>query len=119
MQRSKALEASEILFGKGTAESLSQLSEEDLLSIFEGVPQIEIGKSDLENGLNVVDFFSDKTQIFPSRGEAKKMIQGGGVFINKMKVEDLDLSVTAAHLLNNKYILAQRGKKNYFLVKIR
>lgn len=113
-----AFEASEILFGKGTAASLSLLSEDDLLSIFEGVPQIELGKSELENGLNVVDFFSDKTQIFTSRGEARKMIQGGGVFINKLKVEDLNLLVDASHLLNEKYILAQRGKKNYFLVKI-
>jgi len=113
-----AEEASEILFGQGTADTLSALSEEDLLSVFEGVPQKEIGKSELENGLNVVEFFSDKTQIFSSRGEAKKMIQGGGVFINKTKVEDINLSVSSHHLLNEKYILAQRGKKNYYLVKI-
>ena len=113
-----ALEASEILFGKGTAESLKMLSEDDLLSVFEGVPQVEIGKSEFEKGLNVVEFFSDKTQIFSSRGEAKKMIQGGGVFINKTKVDDLNLSVNSQHLLNEKYILAQKGKKNYYLVKV-
>ncbi len=112
-----AVEASEILFGKGTAEALGKLSEEDLLSVFEGVPQMEISKPELDNGVNVIDFFSDKTQIFSSRGEAKKMIQGGGVFINKTKVEEIDLSVTSKHLLNGKYILAQKGKKNYYLVK--
>ncbi len=112
-----ATEASEILFGKGTAEALSNLSEEDLLSVFEGVPQVEIGKTELEIGINVVEFFSDKTQIFSSRGEAKKMIQGGGVFINKTKVEDLNFSVTSSQLLSGKYLLAQKGKKNYYLVK--
>lgn len=113
-----AEEASEILFGKGTADSLSKLSEDDLLSILEGVPQVVIGKSEVEQGVNVVEFFSDKTQIFSSRGEAKKMIQGGGVFINKTKVEDTNLSVSSQHILNGKYILAQKGKKNYFLIKI-
>ena len=112
-----ALEASEILFGKGTAEALDNLSEDDLLSIFEGVPQMEIRKTELTSGINVIEFFSDKTQIFSSRGEAKKMIQGGGVFINKTKVEDGNLTVTSNHLLNGKYILAQKGKKNYFLIK--
>ncbi len=112
-----AVEASEILFGKGTAEALNNLSEEDLLSVFEGVPQMEIGKTELANGINVIEFFSDKTQIFSSRGEAKKMILGGGVFINKTKVDDGNLSVSSSHLLNGKYILAQKGKKNYYLVK--
>jgi tyrosyl-tRNA synthetase len=112
-----AAEASEILFGKGTSEALNQLSEEDLLSVFEGVPQVEIGKSELEKGINVIDFFSDKTQIFSSRGEAKKMIQGGGVFVNKIKIEDVSFSVNKMMLLREKYILAQKGKKNYYLVK--
>ena len=112
-----AIEASEILFGKGTSEALNNLSEEDLLSVFEGVPQVEIGRSELEAGINVVDFFSDKTQIFSSRGEARKMIQGGGVFINKIKVEDINFSVASQQLLKGKYMLAQKGKKNYYLVK--
>jgi len=112
-----ALEASEILFGKGTSEALNKLSEDDLLSVFEGVPQVEIGKNELEAGVNVIEFFSDKTQIFPSRGEAKKMIQGGGVFVNKTKVEDISQSVNASQLLKGKYILAQKGKKNYYLIK--
>jgi len=113
-----AIEASEILFGKGTSDALSNLSEDDLLSVFEGVPQVDIAKAELASGVNVIEFFSDKTQIFPSRGEAKKMIQGGGVFINKSKVEDINTLVNSSHLLKEKYILAQKGKKNYYLVKV-
>jgi tyrosyl-tRNA synthetase len=111
-----AVEASEILFGKGTSEALNNLSEEDLLSVFEGVPQMNVAKAELETGINVVEFFSDKTQIFPSRGEARKMIQGGGVFLNKNKVEDINRNVRSADLLKEKYILAQKGKKNYYLI---
>jgi tyrosyl-tRNA synthetase len=113
-----ALEASEILFGKGTAEALNALSEEDLLTVLEGVPQVEVGKQELENGINVIEFFADKTQIFSSRGEAKKMILGGGVFINKTKVDDINLTVNSAHLLKGNYLLAQKGKKNYYLIKV-
>ncbi|MBI3503189.1 MAG: tyrosine--tRNA ligase [Bacteroidetes bacterium] len=112
-----ALEASEILFGESTTEALKKLSEEDLLSVFEGVPQVEISKSELERGINVVDFLSEKTKIFSSKGEARKMVQGGGVAINKEKISDVQAQVSSLHLLNNKYILAQKGKKNYFLVK--
>ena len=112
-----AIEASEILFGKGTAETLANLSEEDLLSVFEGVPQVEVSKAELSAGINVVEFLSDKTQIFPSKGESRKMIQGGGVAINKAKVEDINRNVSSADLLNGKYILVQKGKKNFFLVK--
>ena len=111
-----AVEASEILFGKGTTESLMSLSEQDLLSVFEGVPQVALSKNDLETGINIVEFLSDKTAIFPSRGEARKMVQGGGVFINKMKVENIDVVVSGKDLLRGKYILAQKGKKNYYLI---
>ncbi|MCX6290625.1 MAG: tyrosine--tRNA ligase [Bacteroidetes bacterium] len=111
-----AVEASEILFGKGTSEALNNLSEDDLLSIFEGVPHVEINKQELASGINAIEFFSDKTQIFPSRGEARKMIQGGGVLINKTKVDDVNLLVSSVHLLKEKYILVQKGKKNYYLV---
>ena len=113
-----AVEASEILFGKGTAESLLNLSENDLLSVFEGVPQVKISKEEMNSGINVIEFFSDKTQIFPSRGEARKMLQGGGVLINKTKVEDPELNVNAEHLMKGKYLLAQKGKKNYYLVTV-
>ncbi|MBI2270756.1 MAG: tyrosine--tRNA ligase [Bacteroidetes bacterium] len=112
-----AVEASEILFGKGTTESLVKLSENDFLSVFEGVPQVNIPKADLDQGINIIDFLSDKTQIFSSKGEARKMLQGGGIAINKNKVENIAYTVTAKELLNGKYILAQKGKKNYFVVK--
>ena len=113
-----AVEASEILFGKGTTESLQKLSEADLLAAMEGVPQVEISKSEIEKGVNVIDFLAEKTSIFPSKGEARKMIQGGGVSINKEKVSDVELVISNNHLLNNRYILAQKGKKNYYLVKV-
>ena len=113
-----AVEASDILFGKGTAESLLNLSENDLLSVFEGVPQVKISKEEMNTGINVIEFFSDKTQIFPSRGEARKMLLGGGVLINKTKVEDPELNVGTEHLMKGKYLLAQKGKKNYYLVTV-
>jgi tyrosyl-tRNA synthetase len=112
-----SLEASEILFGKGTAEALSKLSVEDLLNVFEGVPQVEIKQSQLEAGINVVEFLADLTNIFPSRGEAKKMLQGGGVAVNKTRVDDLNRSLTSGDLLKGKYLLIQKGKKNYYLVR--
>lgn len=113
-----AVEASEILFGKGTSESLQKLSEEDFLSVFEGVEQFKINKADLETGLDIVDLVTEKTNIFPSKGEARKMIQGGGVSINKTKVETVETKVTAENLINNKYILIQKGKKNYYVIKV-
>ena len=113
-----AVEASEILFGKGTAESLGNLSENDLLSIFEGVPQMKISKTEIEVGINIIEFLSDKTQIFSSRGEARKMMLGGGVLINKNKVEDPEQIVNADYLMKGKYLLAQKGKKNYYLITV-
>jgi tyrosyl-tRNA synthetase len=111
-----AVEASSILFGEGTAESLKKLSEKDLLSMFEGVPQATIARSDLEAGVGVVDFLSVKCGILTSKGEAKRLVQNGGVSINKSKVPDVDYKVTTDVLLNGKYILVQKGKKNYVLV---
>ena len=113
----QAIETSEILFGKGTTDSLKKLSEEDLLAVFEGVPQVEINRNDLRTGINIVEFLSDKTQIFPSRGEARKMIQGGGIAVNKTKMENPEDTISIDHLLNEKYVLVQKGKKNYFLTK--
>ena len=113
-----AVEASEILFGKGTAESLGNLSENDLLSIFEGVPQVKISKTEIEVGINIIEFLSDKTQIFSSRGEARKMMLGGGVLINKNKVEDPEQIVNADYLMKGKYLLVQKGKKNYYLITV-
>jgi tyrosyl-tRNA synthetase len=112
-----ALEASDILFGKGTAENLKNLSEEMLLSVFEGVPQFDIQRAELEAGVNIIDLLAEKTHVFSSKGEARKMLLGGGVFINKTKVDSADWIVRGADLLNNRYILAQKGKKNYYLLK--
>jgi tyrosyl-tRNA synthetase len=113
-----ALEVSEILFGKGTSESLSKLSNDDLLAVFEGVPQFNVSVLDLNSGISIVDFLAEKTAVFPSKGEARKMIDGGGVSINKTKVESQDFLINENSLLNGKYILVQRGKKNYFLITV-
>lgn len=109
-----ALNASEILFGNATKESLLALSEKELLEIFEGVPQSKISKSVLENNLNIVDFLSEQTKIFPSKAEVKRNIDG--ISVNKQKVSGIETVISKSDLLNNKYILIQRGKKNYFLV---
>lgn len=115
-----ALEASEILFGKGTLETLEKLSEEDFLNVFEGVPTIDLSKEDLSSQLNVTDLLSTGTNaaIFASKGEARKMIQGGGVSINKTKLEDPNLAVDFK-LLNDKYLLVQKGKRNYFVIHVK
>jgi len=113
----QAVEASEILFGKGTTETLRQLDEKTLLGVFEGVPQSEISRTDLEAGIGMVDFLSEKTGIFPSKGEVRRMLKDGGVQVNKQKALE-ETNVSPAFLLNNRYVLVQKGKKNYFLVKV-
>jgi tyrosyl-tRNA synthetase len=113
-----AVEASQILFS-GSLEDLAKLSEELFLDIFDGVPQFEISKTELGTGVSIIDLLAEKTQVFPSKGEARKMIQGGGVQINKTKVDDLDLKIETTHLINNKYILIQKGKKNYYVLKVK
>lgn len=114
-----ALAASNILFGNSTTEELAGLDEDTLLSVFEGVPQVEISKSEFENCANVVDLLSSvsKNMIFPSKGEARKMVQAGGVSINKYKLSDPNAKPDFA-LLQNKYLLAQKGKKNYYLMVV-
>lgn len=114
----KAIEASEILFGKGTAETLHSLTEKDFLSVFDGVPQAQINRSELENGIPVVDLTSDKTGLFPSKGEARRMIAQGGLSINKGKITDPAAKIDSSFLLSGKYILFQKGKKGYFIVKV-
>jgi tyrosyl-tRNA synthetase len=111
-----AVEASNILFGASTADDLNKLDEETFLDVFEGVPQSTIAKAELEVGMNIVELLSDKTHIFPSRGEARKMVIGGGVSINKQKMDNPESFLNNSHLLNGKYILAQKGKKNYYLI---
>ena len=112
-----AIEASQILFGKATTEALRKLDERTFLSVFEGVPQFEVSKIDLENTMGVIDFLAEKTQVFSSKGEARRMLKDNGVSINKAKVKD-NYSISPDDLLNEKYILIQKGKKNYFLVVV-
>ena len=113
----QALEASNILFGKSTKESLVKLDEQTLLDVFSGVPQFEINKELLQGeGTKAVDLFAEHTQCFPSKGEMRKLTQGGGVSLNKEKLTTFDQLVTEADLLDNKYLLVQQGKKKYFLL---
>ncbi len=112
-----AIEASNILFGKSTKEGLEKLDEETFLDIFDGVPQEHIARTDLEAGIPIVDFMAVNTHIFPSKGEARKMTQANGVSVNKEKVT-LDKVMTPADLIDGKYILVQKGKKNYYLVVV-
>lgn len=111
-----AVEASNILFGNATAETLHKIDEETLLAVFEGVPQYEVSKNELEAGIRPLDLLAEKTQIFPSKGEARKTIQAGGVSVNKEKLTDIEQNIDANALLNDRYILVQKGKKNYFLI---
>jgi len=111
-----AVEASGILFGNATSEALRKLDEATLLAVFEGVPQFEISLSLLEAGVKAIDLFTEDAAVFASKGEMRKMVQGGGVQVNKEKLSDPERLIDAADLLNGKYLLAQRGKKNYFLL---
>lgn len=112
-----ALAASEILFGNATEEALRKLDEKTLLSMFEGVPQFSVPKNTLENGIDIVDFLAQETKVFSSKGEARKMTLGNGVSINKTKVT-IEKKITTGDVLNGRYILAQKGKKNYYLIII-
>lgn len=111
-----AIKASEILFGNATTEVLQSLNEEQLLQVMEGVPAHDFPNEKLQSGIDIVSFLAE-SGIFPSKGEARKTVQNGGVAINKWKVEGIETMVTTGQLLNNKYLLIQKGKKNYFLVK--
>ncbi|MBO7501617.1 MAG: tyrosine--tRNA ligase [Paludibacteraceae bacterium] len=112
-----ALEASNILFGNATAETLSKLDEETFLQVFEGVERYEISKDELAAGIGPLDLLAEKTQVFPSKGEARKMIQSNGLSLNKEKLTDPQTPLTSDKLLNGKYLLFQKGKKNYYLVE--
>lgn len=111
-----AVKASEILFGNAATEVLASLNEKQLLQVMDGVPTAEVAFSTLEAGYDLISFLAD-TAIFPSKGEAKKMVQAGGIAINKNKLSPDKTTVGTADLLQNKYLLVQKGKKNYFLVK--
>ncbi len=114
-----AIKASGILFGKSTTEDLASLDESTLLSVFEGVPQVTVTSRELESAANYIDLLSEVTQsvIFSSKGEARRMLQGGGVSINKAKIADMN-SKPELSLLQGKYFLAQKGKKNYYLITV-
>ncbi len=111
-----ALHASGILFGNSTADAFAELDEETFLDIFEGVPQFILNFNKIESGISIIDLLAEQTQIFPSKGEARKMLLGGGVSINKQKVEDLNLMIDVNSLIHHKYLIVQKGKKNYFLI---
>jgi tyrosyl-tRNA synthetase len=111
-----AVEASEILFGKGTADMLKNLDENTFLSVFDGVPQFDLSHDVLQKGINIADLLAEATLVFPSKGEARRTIKGGGVSINKTRIDDENLRITEADLLNNRYLLIQKGKKNYYLI---
>ncbi len=111
-----AIEASNILFGKSTKESLLKLDEKTLLDVFAGVPQFEVAKADIEAGIKAVDLCVEKAAIFPSKGEMRKLTQNGGVSINKEKLDQFDRVITTDDLLDGKYLLVQQGKKKYNLI---
>ncbi|MCY4778032.1 tyrosine--tRNA ligase [Sphingobacterium sp. UT-1RO-CII-1] len=114
-----AIKTSEFLFGNGSLEFLTDLSRENVLEVFDGIPQFEINRDELSKGINILDLLAVNTQIFSSKGEAKKMLQGGGVSINKEKQHNIEQVVNTTSLINNKYLVVQRGKKNYYLISIK
>ena len=111
-----AVEASQILFSNHAAEALHRLDEETLLQVLEGVPTFEVALADIEAGISLADLLVDRAKVFPSKGELRKMVQGGGVQINKEKIADAYAPASSELLLNGKYILVQKGKKNYNLL---
>lgn len=108
--------ASEVLFGKGTTETLKNMDEDTFLSVFEGVPTYEVSKEMYSSAQDVCDLFAEKTNAFPSKGEIRRLIKGGGLSVNKEKITEAEVKLTNDNLLNNKYILGQKGKKNYFII---
>lgn len=111
-----AVEASQILFSNKAGDILRRIDEDTLLAVFEGVPTFEIAKADLDGSVKIVDLLTEKAAVFPSKGELRKLAQQGGFSINKEKVTEINEPATQSLLLNDKYILVQKGKKNYFLL---
>lgn len=112
-----AVEASKILFGKATTDALKKLDERTFLAVFEGVPMFEVPQAKFTDGIGILDFLAEETSVFKSKGEARRMLKDNGVAINKEKVKDT-YEISTSDLLNDKYILVQKGKKNYFLIKM-
>jgi len=113
----KAVNASSILFGNATSDALKSLDEKTFLDVFDGVPTYELPAGELPCG--ILDLLAVKSAVFPSKGEARKMIQGGGVSVNKEKIADPDQTISMDNVLNGKYILIQKGKKNYYIIKVK
>ena len=111
-----AVEASQILFSNKAGDILRRIDESTLLAVMEGVPQYEVALADIEAGVKLADLLTDKAPVFPSKGEMRKMVQNGGVSVNKEKITDAYAPASTDMLLNGKYILIQKGKKNYFLL---
>ncbi len=111
-----AVKTSEFLFGNGSLEFLASLDHDNVLEVFDGVPQFNVNKSELSAGIPILDLLAVKTQVFPSKGETKKMLQGGGVSLNKEKLTDTEQVINSSRLINDRYLVAQKGKKNYFLI---
>jgi len=114
-----AVEASGILFGNATSDALKKLDEQTLLAVFEGVPQFEVSRDALSAGIKAIDLFTDHAPIFASKGEMRKLAQGGGVSLNKEKLAAFDQVITPADLVDEKYLIAQKGKKNYYLLIVK
>lgn len=113
-----AVEASQILFGKGSTEQLRRMDESTFLAVFEGVPMFDVSADILASGVTIADLCAVHTTIAESKGELKRLIQGGGVSLNKGRVDNADMTITAGQLLNKKYLLLQKGKKSYFLIRV-
>jgi tyrosyl-tRNA synthetase len=112
----KAIKSSEFLFGNTGIAFLSELNDDEVVGLFEGVPNFDVNLSDLDAGVNVVELLAGQSAVFPSKGEAKKMIQGGGAALNKVKIASADDIINTSSLINGKFLVAQKGKKNYFLI---
>ncbi|MGX1754484.1 tyrosine--tRNA ligase [Sphingobacterium sp. NPDC055346] len=112
-----AVKTSEFLFGNGDLSFLANLDHDAVLEVFDGVPQSNLDRAKLAEGINILDLLVE-TQVFPSKGEARKMLQGGGVSLNREKLTDIELLVNTSNLINDKYLIAQRGKKNYYLITV-
>jgi tyrosyl-tRNA synthetase len=114
-----AVEASQILFGKGTTEQLHRMEENTFLAVFEGVPMYDIHPGLLSSGVTVSDLCAVHTKITDSKGEFRRLVQGGGVSLNKEKIDDPEMVIKSDKLLNNRYLLLQKGKKSYYLIRVK
>ncbi|MFO8021799.1 MAG: tyrosine--tRNA ligase, partial [Perlabentimonas sp.] len=113
-----AVEASQILFGKSTSDILHRIDEKTFLSVFEGVPVYSVKQELVNNGVSFIELTAEHAAIFPSKGDLRRTVKGGGVSLNKQKVADSELNIDSSQLINKRYLLVQKGKKNYFIIKV-